>query len=277
MSYKSKRGRAGARKPRKATYEQACAAAPVLDRRIVEAAKRFSDAYENAIVAYRHVQSIMAAEGADLAHLREWRANVQKVIDLGPQASTVVSERIDNPYLTNGLRENIPEGESNSVLITARKNLEITIGGLARITDRSIEQTLAAAKLRMLHETAQLGGAKAQDYSAVKVDTSGMSQEAIAEMGAAARQQYADAVQAIGMVKSSIIERVVIHDASLRDLASGLGFGDSGGARRKAKHELFESLNLLVDHFGLRPGAGAKPRNRKWSDGSEAVIIRDAA
>ena len=275
---KSKRARkTTSRKPKKATYEQACAAAPILDRRIAEAAERYTLAYEGALVAYRHVQSIMAAEGAELVRLREWRTNVQKVIDLGPQESTVISERVDNPYLTNGLRENIPEGESEAMLITASKNLEITIGGLARIVDRSVEQTLAAAKLRMLYEASQIGGAKAQDYSAVKVDTSGMSQEAIAEMGARARQQYADAVQAIGMVKSSIVERVIIHDVSLRELASSLGFGDSGGARKKAKHQLFDSLNSLVDHFGLLAGAGAKPKLRQWSDGPKPGIIREAA
>lgn len=261
----------------KATYEQACAAAPVLDRKIDAAAMQFSEAYEAAIIAFRHCQSIMAAQGAELSRLKEWRTNVQKVIDLGPQVNTIVGEKVDNPYLTNGLRENIPEGESGAAMIDAKKNLALTIGGLSRIADRTIEHTLAATRLKMLHEQAQLGGAKAQDYSAVKVDTSGPSQEAVAEMGAAARQQYADAVQAIGMIKSSVIERVVIHDQSLRDLAHGLELGDSGGARRKAKHQLFDALNSLVDHFGLRAGAGARPRNRQWSDGSKSVIERKAA
>ena len=46
--------------------------------------------------------------------------------------------------------------------------------------------------------------------------------------------------------------------------------GDSGGARKIAKKQLIEAVNHLVEHFGLRAGAGAKPHHRKWNDGTEA-------
>jgi hypothetical protein len=61
------------------------------------------------------------------------------------------------------------------------------IGGLARLGGVKEWQEAAAAKYRLLHERSQIGGAKAIDYAAVKVDTSGPSEDAVFIVGANAR------------------------------------------------------------------------------------------
>lgn len=123
------------------------------------------------------------------------------------------------------------------------------IGGLARIKDRSEVQVAAAAKYRLLHERAQLGGARSIDYAAVRVDTSGGGD--VVEFGEAARRDYADAVRYLGMLRSSLVERIVVHDMSLRDVA-----GQGGRGKAKAKQGLLSALDELAVHFKLAP----KPR-----------------
>ena len=251
-------------------YEQALEMMPAAERRIAEQSARYSAAYDDAMAALTRLNAVVATEGKALAKLRQRRDQLRAIIELGEGAKAViVSEQVDNPMMTDGLREGAEQGEQATPFIKADKNMVVLIGGFARINDRTEEQTLAAAKLRILHERAQLGGAKALDYGQVRVDTSGPSEEAVAEIGARARKEYMDAVQALGMLQSSVVERVVIHDMSLRELAIALELGDSGGARKAAKRQLFEAVNHLVDHFGLVPGAGARHRPRKWNDGSE--------
>ena len=258
------------RKRTKTTYEQAIEALPKAERDVAEASLRYTEAYEAAMAALMRVNAVVANEGKALARLRSRRDQLRGLVDTGEGSKPViVSEQVDNPYLTNGLRDGAAEGDQATPFIKADKNMMVLIGGFARISDRTEEQTLAAAKLRILHERAQLGGAKALDYGQVRVDTSGPTEEAVAEIGARARKEYMDAVQELGMLQSSVVERVVIHDMSLRELAATLELGDSGGARKAAKRQLFEAVNHLVEHFGLRAGAGARHRNRKWNDGSE--------
>lgn len=260
------------RRGTKTTYEQALEQMPEAQRCVDEQSLRYSEAYEAALAALSKLNATVTIEGATLAKLRRRRDQLRGIIELGEGAKAViVSEQIDNPMMTAGLLEGAKSGAQATPFIKADKNMVVLIGGFARINDRTEEQTIAAAKLRILHERAQLGGAKALDYGQVRVDTSGPSEEAVAEIGARARKEYMDAVQELGMLQSSVVERVVIHDMSLRELAAALDLGDSGGARKAAKRQLFEAVNHLVEHFGLRPGAGARPRNRKWNDGSEAV------
>jgi hypothetical protein len=134
--------------------------------------------------------------------------------------------------------------------VSAEINMIELIGGLARIRDRSEVQEAAAAKFRLLHERAQLGGARSIDYAAVRVDTSGAGD--VVEFGEAARRDYADAVRHLGMIRSSLVERVVVYDMSLRDIA-----GQGGRSKAKAKKGLQEALDDLAVHFRLAP----KPRS----------------
>lgn len=119
------------------------------------------------------------------------------------------------------------------------------IGGLARLKGASEMQIMAAAKYRMAYDRAQIGGARAVDYAAVKVDTSGPQGDPLAGRVADALQQYKEAVRHLGMVQSSLVERVVCHDQPLT--SRGMG----ARARERAKTELFEALDHLAVHFRL--------------------------
>jgi len=124
-------------------------------------------------------------------------------------------------------------------------NMVELIGGLARIKDRTEQHEAVAARFRLLHDRAQLGGARATDYAAVRVDSS-INTSVVGEIGERARRDYAEAVQFLGMIRSSLVERVVIYDMSLRRIAGG-----SGRASLRAGQELREALDDLAVHFQM--------------------------
>ncbi len=119
------------------------------------------------------------------------------------------------------------------------------VGGLARLKGASEMQIMAAAKYRMAFERAQIGGARAVDYAAVKVDTSGPGSDPLAGRTAEALEQYKRAVRYLGMVRSNMVERVICHDQTLTTRSMG------ARARGRAKDELFEALDDLAVHFRL--------------------------
>lgn len=81
-----------------------------------------------------------------------------------------------------------------------------------RIKGVTEPQEAAAAKYRLLHDRAQIGGARAIDHTAVRVDTSGQADVCIAEIGDDTGRQYKDAVRYLGMNRSSLVERIVVYD-----------------------------------------------------------------
>lgn len=122
------------------------------------------------------------------------------------------------------------------------------VGGLARLRGVSEVQIEAATKYRKLHELAQIGGARAIDYSAVKVDTSGPTEDAVFIIGAQARDGYASAVRFLGVIRSNLVERVVVYDQSIGSVA-----GRGARARDRVTKQLLEALDDLAGHFGLAP------------------------
>jgi hypothetical protein len=129
--------------------------------------------------------------------------------------------------------------------VTAAFSMIEYIGGLARLKGASEMQIMAAARYRMAYDRAQIGGARAVDYAAVKVDTSGPSGDPLAGRVADALQQYKEAVRCLGMIRSNLVERVVCHDQSLTHRGMG------ARARERAKEELFAALDDLAVHFKL--------------------------
>jgi len=130
--------------------------------------------------------------------------------------------------------------------VVAQFNMLELIGGLARIEGRSEVQEAAAAKYRMLHERAQIGGAKAIDYEKAKVDSSGPREDMVEAIGAGARQEYEAATRFLGMLRSSLVERIVVHDMSISSIA-----GRGGHQMRSAKRELLAALDDLAVHFKM--------------------------
>lgn len=127
----------------------------------------------------------------------------------------------------------------------AYTNMVEYIGGLARLKGVSEMQIMAAARYRNAYERAQIGGARAVDYAAAKVDTSGPRSDAMDAGRVDALDDYARAVRCLGMMRSMIVERVVCHDQSLTRRGMGARM------RAAAKSELLSSLDDLAVHFKL--------------------------
>lgn len=154
---------------------------------------------------------------------------------------------VQDPYMTDAEYHHQRQVKSgpNVGKVSVVMNMVEYIGGLARLSGANEMQITAAAKYRMAYERAQIGGARAVDYAAVKVDTSGPGEDALAGRRVDALETYTDAVRHLGMVRSSIVERVVCHDQSLT--SRGMG----ARARERAKRELFDALDDLAVHFQL--------------------------
>jgi hypothetical protein len=129
--------------------------------------------------------------------------------------------------------------------VSVAANMIEYIGGLARLKGASEMQIMAAAKYRNAYDRAQIGGARAVDYTAVKVDTSGPREDMLQGHHVDALEAYKEAVRCLGMLRSSLIERVIVHDQPLTHRGMG------ARARAGAKDDLFSALDDLAVHFKL--------------------------
>lgn len=168
---------------------------------------------------------------------------------------------------TDGIKATSQPGK-----IPAAVNMGTLIGGFARVRDRTEAQAKAAARYRSTYERAQLGGSRAVDYAAVKVDTSGPT-VTIFELGEEARREYRELVKLLGMDQSSLVEQVVCHDMSVRDVALSRGHGESGAARGEITRRLVEAIDALADHFGYSGASQGSRKSRRWDDGSTETML----
>ena len=129
--------------------------------------------------------------------------------------------------------------------VYVQMNMVEMIGGLARLKGASEMQIMAAARYRNAFDRAQIGGARAVDYAAVKVDTSGPRGDIMDGNRVDALEAYKNAVRCLGMLRSSFVERVICHDQALT--TRGMG----ARQRSIAKQELFACLDDLAVHFNL--------------------------
>lgn len=180
----------------------------------------------------------------------------------------VLEERyVENPLTTDGLvHAALEEGEEQPRWTPAYVNLVTTIGGLARIKGLSDEQKAAAGRYRMLCEVAQIGGAQATDYAAVRVDGGGGGRDVV-EIGASARRDYALARRALGPFAASLFERVVCEELTVREMARVMGEGNGGSGMRRTKRRLLEATDVLVRHFS-RGGRGLRRSGERPGDWS---------
>ncbi|UJW87903.1 DUF6456 domain-containing protein [Devosia sp. SL43] len=159
----------------------------------------------------------------------------------------VQHDLVQDPYMTDAEyfhQRSIKSGPAVGKVSVSRNMVEY-VGGLARLGGASEMHLMAAAKYRTAYERAQIGGARAVDYAAVKVDTSGPREDVLAGRTVDALEAYKDAVRCLGMMRSSVVERVICHDQSLT--TRGMG----SRARDRAKRELFAALDDLAVHFKL--------------------------
>jgi hypothetical protein len=92
-------------------------------------------------------------------------------------------------------------------------------------------------------EGAQIGAARAIDYRVTKVDVSWSSGIA-GEVGLDALNAYKAAKAYIGQDRATLLERVIVHDVSMRRMFPG------SRARDKAAAAVRSALDDLAEHFG---------------------------
>jgi hypothetical protein len=141
--------------------------------------------------------------------------------------------------------------------IKAEANMSILIGGLARVRRRTEAQTRGAGWFRDIAERAQLGGARAIDYTAARVDTSGPTETGVADAGADARAEYKRAREELGLgtLRLAVAERVVVEGETIAHVAEAMGFGKGGAAREKLTSVALDAADILA----LISGNASKP------------------
>lgn len=260
------------------TYEQALAALPAAQAELTAGVHDHSPEYQKCVEQLHKLYAVMARDMARTELARRRFNELAAIVNKGKnEPKKVIASRLtDDPSVTKGLLEAVASGEVETKHEERKftpHNMVILIGGLARVKSRTEAQTLAAIRYAKLFDLSQIGGARAIDYEAVKVDTSGPQQDQITAAQDDARRELADARVALGRRATGIVDAVVIGGSSIRRLAKRLHYGESGKARRKAEKELLDAMNVLVEFFKLDPPV--KARTHRWTDGSKAVIVED--
>jgi hypothetical protein len=147
-------------------------------------------------------------------------------------------------------------------------SMEVLIGGAARLKGLSKGQVEGAREFRSTAEEAQLGGARAIDYSRPTVDTSGPSIGMVEDTGADARASYARARAALGAgsLRLKVAETMIVDGANISECAERVGLGSGGQARKIVGREIRAATEVLARHFGHVARHTRKPRNEMIGD-----------
>ncbi len=265
-------------KPAEISYEQALAEMPAAEAALRTDSAEYFQAYDQSVRELHRLYGVMAVERSRVVSARLRVDLLRDIVDKGNGAGkrALTFRLVPNPMITQGLLDAVASGEletKHEASQTAALNETLLVGGLARVKGRTEAQFLAAARYCHLYERSQIGGARATDYTQVRVDTSGPRQDQVTGRQDDDRAELDLARKAMGERATSIVDQVVVYGASIRSLAEKMGHGSGGQGRRRAERELLDALDVLVDCFGLLPQRDK--RAHKWSDGSKARIMRE--
>jgi hypothetical protein len=175
-----------------------------------------------------------------------------------PKRDQVGFEMLPDPHLTDAeyyhqRRERKDSGDPYVGMAPVAVDLRERLGGFAAFKKRTSAQEEAAARFRRIYDMAHRSGVQAIDYRNNKVDSSPFMSSAFAgESGMLdAADSYRHAVRMLGMLRSSLVERIVVHDIPMRKIATG------SRARERAAAELRAALEQLAVHFRLVPFVAA--------------------
>jgi len=247
------------------SYDEAAAALPDALAQLEAAAGEYSQRsveilapYRAALAALREAERKLAIAAQPVAAAKERVNRLKLIVDRGPKAVPLEVVEVDNPLRADELVA--AELEAGDERLSSRIKVDVRmsalVGGLCRVEGVTDFQRAAAGRFRTLWELSQIGGARAIDYTSVRVDTSGGPADRVLTSGEDARREYAQAVQLMGMVKSNLVERVVCDEMGIRELARHLGRADGGKARQALLREVLEGVDVLVKYFHMGPAQG---------------------
>jgi hypothetical protein len=161
--------------------------------------------------------------------------------------------RVEDPYMTRSEMLQQLKVHPDARWIGYQRsdvNMSELIGGFARVKKRTEAQTQAAAEFRNLAERAMLGGSKAVDLSAIRVDTSADASNPIMVIGAEARARLQDARNRLGDL-ATVAERIIVGGESISELTVSIGWGSGARARDRVTKMLLKATDELALEFGF--------------------------
>lgn len=219
----------------------------------------FHAAHDKLSLAFRAVSG-------SASELRRNQATIdllRSIVDRGPEAPPPEEKIVDAPLMTDAeflhQKEKNPDFE-NVGKSKARFSMDEYIGGFSRYPNREAHHEMAAARFLSLYERGQIGGARATDYSAPYVDTSGPSQDGSLVAGDEARRAYRAMKLAIGDAAEKLLERVIVGRVSARTIAAQRAGGESVTGRLVSMiaQEVKDALEAAAQHFEFGQTAGHK-------------------
>jgi hypothetical protein len=155
--------------------------------------------------------------------------------------------------------------------IRADTNMSELIGGMSRIRRRTETQTQAAAEFKSLAERAMIGGGRAIDYAAPRVDTSRSAGNAVADTGEDARRRLGHLRAKLGDL-APVAERVIINGELVSEVTVSLGMGKGGAARDRVTRTVLQAADVLAVELGFVARGRRKLEGERWDDGSTLTI-----
>jgi len=238
----------------KLSYDDAVAKLSALHNRILALDAEYRALSRDVAKQVAKLREPVDRMGMSLKGLRLAERSLQRVVDRGQVRVSPIREVVDNPHRSDDLvADQLQAGEGEAGLIEVDVQLSTRIGGLARLSGHLDEfQMVAAGKFRSDWDQAQIGGARAIDYSMPRVDTSGSGQADVVNFAGDALTAYSRAVKSLGMIKANLVQSVICEDMSLRQLARKLGRPEGGKATEKLRDEVLEAVNGLVRVYGTK-------------------------
>lgn len=262
------------------------AAAATLSSRSAELLAPYEAARKRAVEAataademLKQVRAAVAGITGEVQRMRRRHETLKRVVDRGPGREAPVRGKVENPERADDLvAQQLTDGSAGQLLKEGRFaglvdvdiRLSTRIGGLARVDGVTEFQMLAAARFRSFWDQAQIGGARAIDYTVPRVDTSGSSQASVMNMAEDALAEYSKIVQGLGMLKANLVQMVVCEDMSIRAVARKLGRGDGGRASVQLRDELMLAVDDLARLLHIGP---AQPRGGIRGEGERAPWV----
>lgn len=193
----------------------------------------------------------------DVARNQQAIDRLRQIVDLGPSAPAAESKIVDAPLMTDA--EYLHQKETNPDLENVGKSkalfsMDEFIGGFSRYPNREDHHEQAAARYLSLYERAQIGGARATDYSMPMVDQSGPGEDIAMIVGEDARREFRALKEALTTDQCKMLEAVIIGRTPARQIAARRA-GKSevtGRAVAQVAQEVKDALEAAAAYFGFR-------------------------
>lgn len=266
------------------TFEQASKRLPKEQSKREVLLAKYQRAHADYHAAHDHLATSFKALSCatdDIARNQTVIDRLRSIVDLGPAPSVAQEKEVDAPLMTDA--EFLHQKEINPDIENVGKSkamfsMDEFIGGFSRYPNREEHHEQAAARYLSLYERAQIGGAKATDYSLPSVDRSGPSQDTALVVGEDARREFLKLKTTLGVSRANLLEAVIVGRTPARRIAAHrVGNNDvTGRAVAEVAQEVKDALEAAAAYFGFRsrPVAGEHYVDKQFRDARATAMRR---